>query len=269
MHLTEAVYDLVDAAFWDMHYELEVGVVRRGTMRRHCGDWHDDLRPGDAWLCGMWEPHGFTVTERPCEVVALVVLPEFLADAGDGTYDWLLPFGVTASLRPRAGDHYRERLLRIASDLHSAWSRQEPERTQWLRTLLFELLLCLRDGWREPSGTDQLLSVRTYQRVAQAVRMVFESRGFVSVEEAGRCCGMSRNAFAASFKEVMAVSFATFALRYRLNGAAHQLVTTDLPLKAIAHEWGFADSSHLCKCFQGYAGMSPGKYRRAHASAIT
>ncbi len=35
------------------------------------------------------------------------------------------------------------------------------------------------------------------------------------------------------------------------------------PLKAIAHELGFADSSHLCRWFRQRTGQSPERYRRA------
>jgi len=67
------------APVFDMHYELEMGVVLRGRMKRFLGDAAAERGPGEAWLCGMWETHGFDILEAPCEVVVIVIWPPLLA----------------------------------------------------------------------------------------------------------------------------------------------------------------------------------------------
>jgi hypothetical protein len=44
-------------ASFDMHWELELGVVCSGAMRRDYENYSCVMNPGDVWLCGMWEPH--------------------------------------------------------------------------------------------------------------------------------------------------------------------------------------------------------------------
>jgi AraC-like DNA-binding protein len=264
--MSEATYTSRQDTLFDMHYELEIGIVRQGAMRREYSDWTDEYGAGDVWVCGMWEPHGFTIAEAPCDALAMVVLPEMLVEASRGGYDWLAPFGVSPKMRARIPPRHRERVLRIATDLHDNAQRGEPQRGEWQRVLVFELLLALCDGWQMVSHDAGALSVRTYQRIEPAVRAVFEAKAFVSGEAAAKLCGMSRNAFSSLFASTMGISFAAFALRYRLNGAARQLTQTDLPLKAVASEWGFTDVSHLHKCFMEFGGMSPGRYRKAGAT---
>jgi AraC family transcriptional regulator len=53
-----------------------------------------------------------------------------------------------------------------------------------------------------------------------------------------------------------------FVRQLRLEWAARRLVTSDVPLAAVALEAGFADQSHLTRAFKRYSGMPPGQYRR-------
>ncbi|MBN2212296.1 MAG: hypothetical protein JW709_12940, partial [Sedimentisphaerales bacterium] len=50
---------------YDMHYGFELGVLHSGKMRRHYTSVSYGVSPGDAWLCGMWEPHGWEVVAAP------------------------------------------------------------------------------------------------------------------------------------------------------------------------------------------------------------
>ena len=65
--------------YFDMHYEFELGVVINGRMKRQYIDCQMEIGPGDAWFCGMWEPHGFELLETPCEAVVFVTDPEYIA----------------------------------------------------------------------------------------------------------------------------------------------------------------------------------------------
>ncbi len=105
-----------------------------------------------------------------------------------------------------------------------------------------------------------------FERLNQAVQLVFRSPRLVTVEEAAHVCGMSRNRFTAQFQQLFGISFAKYALRYRLSGAAGDLVRTDLPLKAIARKWGFTDESHLDHRFREVYGITPSQHRRQRSA---
>ena len=92
--------------------------------------------------------------------------------------------------------------------------------------------------------------------------MVFENKKFITVEQAAGACNMSRNGFAKVFDMLMGISFADFALRFRLSGVASQLKHTDDCIETIANDWGFTDISHLHRHFISHYGISPGKYRK-------
>ncbi len=42
-----------------MHEDMELGICTEGRSERHIGGASLIVRPGDIWLCGMWEPHAW------------------------------------------------------------------------------------------------------------------------------------------------------------------------------------------------------------------
>jgi transcriptional regulator GlxA family with amidase domain len=73
---------------------------------------------------------------------------------------------------------------------------------------------------------------------------------------------MTRHQLTRRFEQTVGISFAQFALRYRLEGAAAALLHDEAPLKAIAIDWGFVDASHFHHCFTRNFGCTPATYRR-------
>jgi len=98
-------------------------------------------------------------------------------------------------------------------------------------------------------------------KITPAINLAFSSRALVTNLAAAKACGLSRDCFIRSFRSLMGVSFRQFAVRHRLSKAAEQLLKTDLPIKAIAHEWGFTDASHLHRLFTQHYGCTPQAYR--------
>jgi AraC family transcriptional regulator len=84
----------------------------------------------------------------------------------------------------------------------------------------------------------------------------------VSLDELAASAGVHPGYLARSFRERYGVSVGEYVRRLRLDWATAQLAATDTPLAVLAAEAGFADQSHFTRAFKGYAGLTPGKYRR-------
>jgi len=252
--------------FWyDMHYSVELGVLLCGRMTRQYRDLELNLSPGDVWLCNMWEPHGFRITQAPCEIVFFEVFPPMLAKTHfpeSSETNWLAPFFARPSCRPWAGDpETRERVLGVAQDLADPLGESGGVSGVRLRLKLFEILLtigvehqCVQAACQPP--------VDSFEKINKAIQMVFESTRRVTTQAAAKACGMNRNAFARLFADVMGVGYSDFSLRCRISAAAQQLREGTAPVKAIAMQWGFTDDSHLHRCFKRHYGCSPAAYRR-------
>ncbi|TWU28020.1 AraC family transcriptional regulator [Novipirellula artificiosorum] len=87
----------------------------------------------------------------------------------------------------------------------------------------------------------------------------------ISVDDVAQQSGMSRRSLERRFKEVVCHTVGEEITRRRLELAKRKLFDVQLPIKSIARQSGFRDSSQLCAVFQRELGMSPGQFRKIHA----
>jgi AraC-like DNA-binding protein len=253
-------------AKYDMHYGLELGIVLSGRMRRIYQPWQIEVEPGDVWFHGMWEPHGWEPLVVPSKTLVVAALPHALVNMGFEEaphFNWIAPFTVPPEMRPRTAPHLRAEVLSAAERLATKATIAGQHGALWLRLLLLELLMILRENWSPPSQ-GIALPPNAYSRINRAVEMVLYGHRPATAGEAANACGMGRNAFNKLFEGLMGITFAKFSLRYRVSGAAAQLLRTQDPVKVIASNWGFTDVSHLHRSFLKHYGCSPAEYRRKY-----
>ncbi|MGD0111837.1 MAG: VOC family protein [Armatimonadota bacterium] len=64
----------------DVHEGFEVGILLTGAQERHSRDFVPVIQPGDIWLCGTWEPHGWRVLSPGTQHGLCVFLAGHLGD---------------------------------------------------------------------------------------------------------------------------------------------------------------------------------------------
>ena len=254
-----------------MHYGLEFGLACSGKERRLFLDKSErDVEAGDFWFCGMWEPHGVQVVTAPCETIVLTIWPPFLAQMHfpeSPDFCALAPFNAPPKQRPRTSKKTKETMIKFGKQLKEIISSGPPHQTLRLRLALQEILLCIFESWPEAASWGRRAPSAELSQINQALQLVFESRSFVSTDEAARVCGMNRHKFSALFHSWMNIRFADFSLRHRLYQAAAQLRATREPIKSVALQWGFVDESHFYRIFMKHYDFSPHEYRSHMFSA--
>jgi AraC-like DNA-binding protein len=249
---------------YDVHFELELGVVLEGRMRRWWAGHERELRPGMAWLCGAWETHGYAVGGEGCRVMVLVLRPQALSalvlPEAEGL-DWLACFREAPSTRPQVATVDRDEARRISERLAAAQPADARESRLRCRLVAIELLgLLLLRGWRAtdpatPGGTGD------HDLASRAMGLLLERHGALTMSAAAAACGLGRNAFARRFERSVGIGFAACAADAGLRGAADELAGGEEPVKAIARRWGFTDASHLGRVFARRYGCTPVGYR--------
>ncbi|MBV2150112.1 helix-turn-helix domain-containing protein [Sphingobium sp. AS12] len=81
-----------------------------------------------------------------------------------------------------------------------------------------------------------------------------------------RAAGMSRSGFAKAFSDTLGATPMEFVARARLTSARELLLSTPLPVSAIASQVGFANRSHFSRAFRKTFGIDPSSLRRGNAS---
>jgi len=250
----------------DLHEALEVGIVLSGAQERHWQGFTCIAQPGDVWLCGSWEPHGFRALPLRSQHVALFFLPGYVGDEMFGGRSWLTPFAVPPGQRPRIDSaEKRELVLALGDEFLREYQRDLPDWETGVRLDLLKVLFALCRGWTPPSAPSAVPHVRpaSLARILPALRLV-HARPVrrVSLAEAAAACCLSRARFSLVFRATMGLAFGQFCLRARLAAAADLLLNTQLPVEAIAAETGFWDASHLHRSFVRGYGATPACYRQ-------
>jgi AraC-like DNA-binding protein len=222
--------------------------------------------PGDVWLCGMWEPHGWRALAAETRDVVMFFLPGFLAEERLAGTPWLSLFATAPEERPRVvSSETRETMLSIAREVE----REIREvRVGWetaLRLSILRVLLALRREWEPPQAVaaPKPSHGASLNRILPALEFLHDAVGqHVSLDTAADRCGLSRSHFSLLFRQTMGVSFAKFQMRARLSLVARQLLTMNVSLDSIAERAGFASGSHLHSAFTKHFGCTPATYRK-------
>ncbi|RNJ62712.1 MAG: AraC family transcriptional regulator [Porphyrobacter sp. IPPAS B-1204] len=124
----------------------------------------------------------------------------------------------------------------------------------------------LLEGLPQPESIAGLACVDlALRRLRPALDVVAEATDrIVSIEDAAARCNLSPSRFSQVFSQAFCTPFAEYARRYRLQVAAHRLMTSDLPVSAIADQSGFPNPSHFASAFLRGFGVSPLQFRRSY-----
>ena len=81
-----------------------------------------------------------------------------------------------------------------------------------------------------------------------------------SLDELAQMAGVHAVHLARAFRKYHNCTVGDYVRRLRVEFASQQLTSTDTPLASIALLAGFADQSHLTRCFARQFGVTPGRY---------
>ena len=96
--------------------------------------------------------------------------------------------------------------------------------------------------------------------------MLTEPKAQHSLESLSAIAQMSRSSFAEHFKASFGHGPIDLLKQIRMRLAARMLIGTDMSIKAVTREIGYASRSYFSRAFQEVYGLSPADYRLAHRS---
>jgi len=252
----------------DVHVnpKFEVGIVMAGEEEIHFGSHVLVCRPGDVWLCGSWEPHGYRYSAPNTGNAVVKFPPEFIGEELLGEMSWTVLFTVPPADRPRGDSpELRRRVLEIGHMLRREMELAQPHWESVVRLELLQLFVELYRHWTErpPAGASSQARASDFATIMAAMNLVYSLPWRrVTLPQAAAACGLSVSSFRARFARTMGMSFSVFCLQARLSLVAQRLLDTTRTVAAIATEAGFADAAHLRRHFGKRYGCSPAEYRK-------
>jgi len=90
----------------------------------------------------------------------------------------------------------------------------------------------------------------------------------ITLQRVCKHAGVSNTTLNSMFKKYLGTTAIQFLISRRIDRAKRRMVTSDLPLKAIAEELGFVDANHFSKTFRQHVGTTPNGFRSKVRSAV-
>lgn len=257
---------------WHDYFEFFVALSGEGDFC--AGNDRFVFKPGDVVVVDPLKIHG--VMRMEATHSALVILfPRHLIAPTESALDVAFlaawesrsPLGLPVlRAREKACPAVHEALLRLVQ----AWFSKGADTERWmdLKLRFMEVLMRLRAGFtaadaaRSPTQSDRALRESRLRRALDF--MSLHGHEPISQLQVARAAGMSTSRFRAFFKETTGWGFARYLREQRVERAAKLLRESSDSIADIAHRTGFADQSHLLRCFRGKFGVSPKAYRRTH-----
>lgn len=112
-----------------------------------------------------------------------------------------------------------------------------------------------------------MLSGLGHARLRHAIVAMHEAPANAwTLEDLSKVAGMSRSAFAATFRDVLGQTPGQYLQGWRI-ALAQQALRVGKPIKVVASEVGYGSEAALSRAFSAYAGLSPRAWKRAQADA--
>jgi AraC family transcriptional regulator, melibiose operon regulatory protein len=236
------------------HIDIELNLLLNGSARYFLSDGFLELPK--SRLVAFWAgtPHRLVSVSPDAEYLCLV-LP----------LGWFLAWGIEG-----LGDRLLrgEALIGTETDapldllLFTRWADELGHRPAGpiVRTALLEIEARLRRFASEITNSPpRNADTDTAARLAALIGRRY--REPVSVAALSEELGLHPNYANTAFKQATGLPLWEYVTRLRVRHAQHLLLTTDLPVSAVAHESGFGSPSRLFAVFSRVVGTTPRAFR--------
>ncbi len=103
------------------------------------------------------------------------------------------------------------------------------------------------------------LSTRQLQQVRDYIHDHLSGR--LTLGELAACAGLSQTYFIRAFKQSTGLTPGQYIIQQRVEWARQLLIDSEMSIAEVAQVVGFADQSHLARCFRRLLGISPRQIR--------
>lgn len=131
--------------------------------------------------------------------------------------------------------------------------------------LAIQFLSLAIENWEKRSDAPrQKADMAVEDYVAYAARLIRNNYASIRISDVADYIGINRAYLTAIFREQMKISPQEYLMQVRMERSRELMLKTELPVRTVAREVGYADQLAFSKIFKKKFGLSPEQYRRKH-----
>ncbi|MDH6215421.1 AraC family transcriptional regulator [Streptomyces pseudovenezuelae] len=206
---------------------------------RHAGDGSSDNPRATVFLCGAYR---------------------FSGDIGNGLLE-ALP--QTLTLSAAVGDPLRDVIALLSHELATPAPGEPGGPTVLDRLLDVLLVFAIRNDFRRSPTAPRWYRASTDPRLNAALQAMHENAAHPwSIPELAALSGLSRAAFARTFRDALGQTPMQYLTDWRMALARDHLRTGELGMSAISHAVGYGSPYAFAAAFRRHHGEPPGSWRQ-------
>lgn len=234
------------AGVLNLHENLEVIYVTRGSGKVLCGDETVPVQVGDTSVIDCYAAHSI-VPDGEIQYFCLIIDRSFCKY--HSIDPWLLHFAPLIQ-SAEAG----EKMKRVME----ACEREEPFQNAAIKSAVLELMVFLCRFYSEPKTDSELAEDAAVEHVRSAIEYIknhFDKK--LSVDEVAAHTGLSKYYFLRIFKRVTGYTMTQYINRIRCEYAKELLKSGKHSIKEVALLCGFENYSYFTNVFKQHMGVLP------------
>ncbi|MBO7356621.1 MAG: helix-turn-helix transcriptional regulator [Lachnospiraceae bacterium] len=254
------------------HYFMEILLINTGELELQIGNSSVIAKSGDLVVLLPSVMHSITVISDSARYYGIKFKPGNLYDqqsTGEMKWNEMSLFKMAVSDK-NVRAHFPSKMIRRTDILYlmgMAIKEMDEKKPGYVSNISAAVQIILTDIiriWQSEglspdnlsAGADEALSLESLpayidENIAEELK----------VSELAAVCHLSYTGFSEKFRKMFGRSCRQYIEYMRVRKAAQLLRDTSDDLSTIAQETGFADASHMIRCFRKEYGETPKKYR--------
>lgn len=258
---------------WNVHHEVEIGIVRKGSVTVETSQGIEKVSEGDIFIVAPNQKYRLD-NNKGADIQVMLVN---LNDGATLTQQYIPNTAIKSIVSGnctkfvffRPGDKYYKEIL----DCFETTFKIEIEKPLAFYLLaiakLYELFYYLF-----ASRKFEIFDIETQGKKDRALRRVTEYINdnfcnLITLDVIAEHTNLSRYYISHLFKELLNTTFIDYLNDLRLSRAALLLTTTEIPVIEIAGKSGFNNISNFNRAFKMYYGTTPSKYRKNERNKVS
>ncbi|MCR4792930.1 MAG: AraC family transcriptional regulator [Lachnospiraceae bacterium] len=254
------------------HYFMEILIMNKGEIELQIGNSMVQAKPGDVIVLLPSVMHSIRILSDNAEYYGIKFKPGNQSDpAASGSMNWneMSLFKMAVSDK-NVRAHFPRKLvaktdIRYMMDL--AIKEMEASQPGYLGNISSAVRIILTDIiriWQAEGLSPENLAGQMEETLSIEAIPAYIDENMAEdlrVEKLAAICNLSYSGFAKKFRKMFGRSCKQYIEYMRIRKVAQLLKDTSKDLNTITQETGFADASHMIRCFRKEYGMTPKKFR--------